>query len=147
MSHAALGTDLPAVDRRRRWWRFTRHYLEMVVAMLVGMGVLGGLLYVALAAAGIAYSSAQYPELASLEMAFTMSVGMATWMRYRGHGWIGILEMSGAMFAPAVVLFPLLWLGVMAGESVTMFMHVAMLPLMLVVMLVRRYEYMGASLP
>ncbi len=104
--------------------------------MLVGMGVLGTLLHVALAAAGIAYSVARYPGLASFEMALTMSVGMAAWMRYRGHGWIGILEMSGAMFA-------LLWLGVMAGESVTMFMHVAMLPLMLVAMLVRRHEYMG----
>jgi hypothetical protein len=45
-----------------------------------------------------------------LEMAATMSVGMVAWMRHRGHGWASNLEMASAMFAPAVALFPLMYL-------------------------------------
>jgi hypothetical protein len=39
--------------RRRRWSRFALHYLEMVVAMLVGMLLLGPALRVVLGAAGL----------------------------------------------------------------------------------------------
>jgi len=123
-------------------WPFIRHYLEMVVAMFVGMAVLGAALRGALALAGLEYPS-QYPELASLVMAFEMSVGMVVWMRYRGHGWASTLEMAGAMFAPAIVLFPLLWLNVISGESLLLLEHLAMFPLMLLVMLRRRSEYGG----
>ena len=59
---------------------FIRHYVEMLIAMFVGMGVLGG----GVAAAGVDVEPA---ELALLWMAFTMSVPMVAWMRYRGHGW------------------------------------------------------------
>jgi hypothetical protein len=82
-----------------RRWRFLRHYLEMVAAMLVGMVVLGAALRGVLALAGLRYP-VQYPELVALEMAATMSVGMVTWMRHRGHGWASTLEMAGAMFVP-----------------------------------------------
>jgi hypothetical protein len=121
-------------------WRFFRHYLEMVVAMFVGMAVLGAALRGILAVAGLEYPS-ESPELISLEMAFTMSAGMVVWMRHRGHGWASTLEMAGAMFAPVVVLFPLLWLGVISGESLLTLEHIAMLPLMYLVMLRRRSEY------
>jgi hypothetical protein len=80
-------------------WRFLRHYLEMVAAMLVGMVVLGAAMGGVLALAGLQFP-AQYPELVALEMAFTMSTGMVAWMRHRGHGWASTLEMAGAMFAP-----------------------------------------------
>jgi flagellar biosynthetic protein FliP len=70
-----------------------------------------------------------------------MSVGMLVWMRVRGHGWAGSLEMCGAMFAPLAVLFPLLWLDVVDADSMIVLEHVVMLPLMLVVMLSRRNEY------
>jgi flagellar biosynthetic protein FliP len=116
----------------------------MVVAMLVGMVVLGAALRGVLAVAGVEYPT-QYPELMALEMAFTMSVGMVAWMRHRGHGWTSTLEMVGAMFAPAVALIPLLWLGVLAGDSLLMLEHVAMFVLMFLVMLRRRAEYGGAS--
>jgi hypothetical protein len=121
-------------------WHFFRHYLEMVVAMFVGMAVLGAALRGILAFAGLEYP-AEFPELISLEMAFTMSAGMVVWMRHRGHGWASTLEMAGAMFTPAVVLFPLLWLGVISGESLLTLEHIAMLPLMYLVMLRRRSEY------
>jgi hypothetical protein len=49
--------------------------------------------------------------------------------------------MAGAMFAPAIALFPLLWLGVVSGDSLLLLEHVAMFPLMFLVMLRRRGEY------
>lgn len=53
--------------------------------------------------------------------------------------------MCAAMFAPAVPLFPLLWLGAIDGEALMMLAHVAMFPLMLAVMLRRRDEYAGCA--
>lgn len=125
-------------------WRFLRHYLEMVAAMLIGMVVLGAALRGVLALAGLRYPT-QYPELVALEMAATMSAGMVVWMRHRGHGWASTLEMVGAMFAPAVVLVPLLWLGVIAGDALLLLEHLAMFPLMFLVMWRRRADYGGSS--
>jgi hypothetical protein len=113
----------------------------MVVAMAVGMLVFGALIRGGLSLAGFELSATRHPELACLEMAFSMSAGMALWMWRRGHGRAGTLEMSGAMFVPALVLFPLLWLGVVTPGSLTVLEHLAMLPLMLLVMLRRRAEY------
>jgi flagellar biosynthetic protein FliP len=112
----------------------------MVVAMFVGMIVVGAAIGGVLALAGLEFP-ARYPELVSLEMAFDMSVGMIVWMRHRGHGWASTLEMAGAMFAPAVVLFPLLWLDVISADSLHLLEHLAMLPLMYLIMLRRRGEY------
>jgi flagellar biosynthetic protein FliP len=121
-------------------WRFLRHYLEMVAAMFVGMVVLGATVRGVLAFTGREFPP-QYPELVSLEMAFDMSVGMVAWMRHRGHGWPSTLQMAGAMFAPAVALLPLLWLGLIADESLLVLEHLAMFPLMFLVMRRRRAEY------
>jgi hypothetical protein len=120
---------------------FVRHYLEMVAAMLVGMLVLGGIVRGAAALAGVEYTMDLYPEVMTLEMAATMALGMAAWMRFRGHAWPGTLEMSGAMFVPAIVLIPLLWAGVLNAGSLMLAEHVVMFPLMLLVMLRRRAEY------
>jgi hypothetical protein len=46
--------------------------------------------------------------------------------------------MAGAMFAPAVALVPLLWLGAIAGDALLVLDHLAMFPLMFLVMLRRR---------
>jgi hypothetical protein len=124
-------------------WRFLRHYLEMVAAMVVGMVVVGAALRGVLALAGLRFPA--NPELVGLEMAFDMSVGMVAWMRHRGHGWAGALEMAGAMFAPLAVLVPLLWLGAMTGDALLAIQHLAMLPLMFLVMLRRRADHGGPS--
>jgi len=116
----------------------------MVAAMFVGMVVLGAAVRGVLALAGLQYP-AQRPELAALEMAFDMSVGMVAWMRHRGHRWASTLEMAGAMVAPTVVLLPLLWLGVIAGDALLVLEHLAMFPLMYLVMLRRHAEYGGSS--
>jgi hypothetical protein len=121
-------------------WRFLRHYLEMVAAMLVGMVVVGAAVRGVLTLAGLELPT-RYPELLALEMAFDMSVGMVAWMRYRGHGRASTLEMAGVMFAPAIGLFPLLWLGVLSGEGLLVVQHLAMLPLMYLVMFYRRAEF------
>ncbi|TCK27872.1 hypothetical protein [Pseudonocardia endophytica] len=121
--------------------RFVLHYVEMVVAMLVGMVVLGGLLRVGLAMAGVGYSMERFPEVTIVEMAVTMIVGMAAWMRFRGHGWPGTLEMSAAMALPAIVVLVPVWLGVLDAGTAMAVEHVAMFALMFLVMLRRRGEY------
>ncbi|MFC6083254.1 hypothetical protein [Sphaerisporangium aureirubrum] len=119
------------------WLRFTLHYIEMIVAMFVGMFALGMLR----SAAGLDLSHAEHPELGYLLMAFDMSVGMTVWMRFRGHSWRHTLEMCATMFLPVVPLFPLLWLGAIDGGTMMVLAHVAMFPLMLAVMLLRRSDH------
>ncbi|GIH22274.1 hypothetical protein Aph01nite_05840 [Acrocarpospora phusangensis] len=122
------------------WLRFAIHYIEMIVAMFVGMFALGFLQ----SAVGIGSHSGHggRPDLGYLLMAFNMCVGMALWMRFRKHAWRPILEMCSAMFLPAVPLFPLLWLDVIDGDTLMIASHVAMFPLMLGAMFLRRAEYM-----
>lgn len=130
-------TAKTAARPRSGWLRFTLHYIEMIIAMFVGMYALGFLQ----SAVGLGVSHAQYPELGYLVMALNMSIGMAAWMRFRGHAWRPTLEMCAAMFVPVVPLFPLLWTGVIDGGGLMLFAHVAMFPLMLGAMLLRRAEY------
>jgi hypothetical protein len=132
-----------APTRRRHWGRFALHYSEMVVAMFAGMGIFAVVESGILAVAGAEFSYTDHPALGSLIMVAYMAAGMGIWMRIRRHGWAGILEMSAVMFAPAVLLFPLLWLGVISAGSLSALMHTLMLPLMLAVMLRRRAEYGG----
>jgi len=121
--------------------RFLWHYVEMIIAMVVGMLVLGAARAGLFALLGVELSSATQPEIAALLMAFDMSVGMVVWMRFRGHGWPASLEMVAAMFAPVVLLAPFTLAGILSGHALMMTMHIAMLPLMLAVMLRRREEY------
>ncbi|WP_141579022.1 hypothetical protein [Actinomadura sp. WMMA1423] len=130
---------------RHGWGHFARHYVEMVIAMAVGMLVLGAAVRGVLALAGTGLSLERNPEAVSLEMAFDMSAGMLVWMRVRGHGWAASLEMCAAMFAPLAALLPLLWLDVVTPGSLMALEHVLMLPLMLAVMLRRRDEYAHRS--
>jgi flagellar biosynthetic protein FliP len=73
-----------------------------------------------------------------------MTIPMVGWMRHRAHGWRPTWEMAGSMIAPTVVAIALLWSGVLSdGHTALMIQHVAMLPAMLAVMLLRRDEYTG----
>jgi hypothetical protein len=121
---------------------FIRHYLEMVVAMVVGMVALAPLWSAAGDAMG--WSAAlDRPEPAVLVMATNMTFAMCAWMRYRGHGWRATAEMAAAMYLPFLVLFPPLWLGVLSPGALTFAGHVLMLPAMAGVMLLRPSEYIG----
>jgi hypothetical protein len=115
-------------------WRLPRHYLEMVTAMLAGMVILGAALRGVLALAALRYPTA-FSELVAVEMA-AMAAGMVAWMRHRGHRQAPTLAMTGAMVAPAVVLVPLRWLGLLAGQALVVLEHLAML----LVLLRRRVE-------
>ncbi len=125
----------PARTRGRHAWHLVRHYLEMVVAMLVGMVVLGPaeqLVWPALTARA---------DVGVLVMATNMSIGMGAWMRFRGHSWRGIAEMSASMYLPFVVLLVPLWTGAMGEHAVMGWGHVLMFPAMALAMLLRPSEY------
>ena len=79
-----------------------------------------------------------------LGMAFTMSVPMAAWMRYRGHGWAPVWEMTASMFVPSFAAIGLLWAGTVEGaDALLLIQHIGMFPSMLAVVLFRLAEYTG----
>jgi hypothetical protein len=136
----------PAVQKRERDYRpagrFIRHYVEMLVAMAVGMAVLAPLWSLALAPLGVELTD--HTALHAMVMATDMSVGMSAWMRWRGHGWRSVGEMSAAMYVPfAAVLVPY-WLGALTADGVMLAGHLLMLPAMVIAMLARRDGYTGA---
>ncbi|MCW2683426.1 MAG: hypothetical protein JWP33_1339 [Blastococcus sp.] len=140
MTTPTLSPTIPATPVHehsvgRAVWHFVRHYFEMVVAMVVGMyglGSLEGLLWPALTLGA---------DVGVMVMATNMSIGMAAWMRVRGHSWRGIAEMSASMYLPFVVLLVPYWAG-LAGEGVLMtWGHLLMLPSMALAMLLRAAEY------
>jgi hypothetical protein len=111
-------------------YSFLRHYIEMVIVMFLGMGVV-------MALAGMPEAD----TVALLYMGASMTVPMVAWMRVRGHGWRPSLEMGAAMMAPTVVAMGLVGTveyGLLMGVE-----HVAMLLAMLGAMLYRRDEYSG----
>jgi hypothetical protein len=129
-----------------RTMHFVRHYTEMVVAMFLGMFALGMPLAALLGVVGIDVSAwrTDAQELLLLGMAFTMSVPMAAWMRYRGHGWAPVWEMTASMFVPSFAAIGLRWAGsVDDTEALLVIQHVGMFPSMLAVMLLRLDEYTG----
>ncbi|MDF2739185.1 MAG: hypothetical protein K0S88_551, partial [Actinomycetia bacterium] len=120
--------------------RFVGHYLEIVVAAVAGMVVLGPAESMLLNPIGWAEVVAN-SEAATLVMATNMTVAAAAWMRFRGHGWAAIAEMAVAMYAPFVVLFPPLWLGVLSATGLMVLGHVLMLLAIATAMLRRRHQY------
>jgi hypothetical protein len=114
--------------------KFAGHYLEMVVAMFVGMVALSPLW--SMAVPGLS----GHPDAAAMVMATDMSIGMALWMRIRKHGWLHIGEMCAAMVAPFVVLLVPYWMGVISGDMLMTAGHVLMFPAMLVPMLRHRQD-------
>jgi hypothetical protein len=120
--------------------RFVRHYLEIVAATVAGMVVLGPAESMLLNPIGWAGLLA-HPETYALVMATNMTVAMAAWLRFRRHGWAATAEMAVAMYAPFMVLFPPLWLGVLSVTGLMVLGHVLMLFAIAAVMLRRRDEY------
>lgn len=122
---------------------FWRHFVEMSMAMWVGMGL--GALFFGLLFAAFGTSRDQirlhHAALLVLLMGFEMIAGMVAWMRYRGHGWRGCAEMAGAMVAPAIPLIACLQLHVL-GFGATNGLYMASMPVaMLALMFYRRREY------
>jgi hypothetical protein len=131
MTTETLSTAAPTHSRGHR----VRHYLEMVVAMLAGMFVLGpleGLVWPALTAR---------PDVRMTVMATNMSIGMAAWMWFRGHSWRGIAEMSASMYLPFAVLLVPFWAGAIGEHTLMTWGHLLMLPAMALGLLLRPDEY------
>jgi flagellar biosynthetic protein FliP len=79
--------------------------------------------------------------LRALVMTANMTIGMAVWMRHRGHGWGTIAEMSAAMFVPLGILIVPFWAGALSGAALIGLMHLLMFPAMAIAMQHRRAEY------
>ena len=122
---------------------FLRHYGEMILAMYGGMIGLGALFALILAGLGTTPEAVRYdlPVLFALVMCFNMTAGMVFWMRHRGHSRSRIVEMAGAMVAPAIAAIVLFWTGAVEAGAVCPIECIAMVPAMLAAMLVRRDEY------
>lgn len=125
---ALSGTVRPRT-RTRAALRFAGHYLEMVVAMMVGMAVLAPLWR--LAWPGLA----DQPDLETITMALDMTLAMGAWMRLRGHGWAHITRMCVAMDLGFVLVLPAYWAGALSAEAMTSLGHGLMLVLMFAAML------------
>lgn len=136
----------PAETRPPRFGHhpLVRHYLEMVVAMIVGMAVLGGLVSLVFAAAGCS-DLLHHVGIRATVMATDMTIGMSAYMLYRGHRWPAIAEMSLAMYVPLLVMLVPYLLGAIPGSVVLGPMHLLMLPAMAIVMLRRPDEYIHCA--
>ena len=125
-------------------WRFVRHLMEMVVAMMIGMGVLG----LALAALGEPPGYANLLVEYGLMGAF-MAAPMVAWMRFRGHPWSDGAEMTAAMVVPMLALALPVELGAgvpgLNEGSLMVLSHVAMIGGMVALMFYRFGRYAHAS--
>jgi hypothetical protein len=127
----------------RSAWRFTRHYIEMVIAMFAGMIILGLPIEGALRAMGTSSSAIEdsAPAMMLLEMATIMTIPMVAWMRHHGHGWRPCNEMAASMFLPTFGAIILMWTGAIGFTMAMALEHAVMLPAMLIAMLLRIDEY------
>lgn len=111
--------------------RFFGHFIEMQLAMMVGMA-LGGPL-------GI--STIGSTELRALAWLLVMTVPMVAWMRFRGMSLRSSVEMSVAMAVPTLAVLPLFWGGLLTRGAVITIEHMSMAPAMLAIMAYRRHDY------
>ncbi len=91
--------------------RFILHYLEMQVAMEVGM-ILFSLALLGLNASPANKAAfARGTDLWILGHGLFMAAPMVAWLVLRRHGWRHSLEMGASMIVPAALVILLCWLG------------------------------------
>lgn len=118
--------------------RFAWHFVQMFIAMMLGMLPL----FAVLSLLGIYDLSDRQPELFASLMALSMVLPMAAWMRLRmGHGWSRTTEMSLAMVAPTAVVVPLCLAGFLPHSAAVVTSHVLMPVAMLTDMAYRWRDY------
>lgn len=125
---------------------FARHSAEMVIAMFLGMIVLGTPAGWALGALDSGWTDlrAEAPAAMLGLMAFTMTVPMSAWMYRRGHGLRPNLEMAASMIVPTIGVIGLPAAGLVEDIGALLVIeHVVMLAGMFVVMALRPEEYSG----
>jgi hypothetical protein len=134
----------PVLGRARGTGRFIRHFIEMIVVMMLGMCALGGAfaaLHNVLFGNGFADAWRDHVGLATFAMAFNMTVPMVLWMHHRGHSWERGGEMAIAMILPALPPLVLYSVGVIPARGVLGLQMMLMIPAMLAAMLYRKQEY------
>jgi hypothetical protein len=137
---ATISLDSGLAGRSGSKRAFARHFGEMLLAMFLGMGVLGGLAALGFAAAG--GSSSDLPGgVRVMLMGVYMTVPMVLWMRYRGHSAARNAEMAMAMVVPTAAAAALAFAGALGTGAALGVQHVVMIPAMLGVMLWRYEEY------
>lgn len=133
-----------AHDREHRRRTFLRHLMEMIVAMMLGMCILGMAfrgIHTALFGGGFDAAWRQHTELAVFAMTFNMTLPMVLWMHHRSHTWERCGEMAGAMFLLALVVLVPFWAGAISSGVVLPLEMALMLPAMIGVMALRYDEY------
>jgi uncharacterized membrane protein YhaH (DUF805 family) len=140
MNHAAQAAVETAAGAGTSKLAFTRHFVEMVLVMFIGMGVFEGLAALGFAAADSSLS-AQSGELRVMLMGVSMTVPMIAWMAHRGHSASRNAEMAISMIAPTLLAGALAWTGAIGTATAFGIQHVVMMPAMLAVMLWRYDEY------
>jgi hypothetical protein len=125
-------------------WRFARHLLEMVLAMMVGMAVLGLALWALGEPPGYANLLVEYGLRGAC-----MAAPMVAWMRHRRHPWRDGGEMTAAMLAPMLALAAPVELGVavsgLSEGSLMVISQVAMIAGMVALMIYRFERYARGS--
>jgi len=132
--------------RPSRTRTFLRHLLEMTVAMMLGMCILGMAfrgIHLAVFGSGFDAAWREHTELAVFAMTFNMTLPMVAWMHHRGHSRECGGEMAAAMFVLALALLVPFWLGIISARVVLPLEMALMIPAMVVVMLYRIDEYAG----
>jgi len=138
---AAHASRVPRMARRVA--RFALHFVEMVLAMELGMVALCGLDTGILRPAGLNLTG-RSPEMDALAMAVYMAAPMAAWMRLRGHGWGHAAEMAGAMVVPFAGAVALRAAGLLSRAEMMAFGNDLMWIAMVGVILFRCGHYTGA---
>jgi hypothetical protein len=132
----------------RQSWNFTRHFLEMCIAMCAGGAILSLIVFGIPALIGASDLRVQFPELGLILIAILLVLPMAAWMRFRGMEWRPILEMSAVPIGLSIVLIGLSWLGVASASTLQItfgsFCGISCVG-MFVVMLFRLDLYTGRS--
>jgi hypothetical protein len=119
---------------------FARHFGEMVLAMLLGMAVLGGLARLGFAAAGGSLTE-QSAAFRVVLMGLEMTVPMVAWMIHRGHAAARNVEMAASMIVPSLIAAALAAAGTLDVSGAMAVQHAVMIPAMLGVMLWRYDDY------
>ena len=126
---------------------FVRHFVEMLLAMLAGMAVVGLPLAGVLALAGTSWASAERdaPALIALAMGLAMTVPMAAWMLHRAIPRPRVVEMVAVMAAVTAAVMALEAAGALTPKEAVDAQHPAMIGAMLAAMLARRKTYSRAG--
>lgn len=143
--------SIPAQDHKIRSsgakvGRFSLHYLEMVLAMMVGMPILFSLRSVIPETSSYTAIFVRGTNLYDLARIVFMTVPMVAWMIVRGHGWRYSAEMAFAMSAPLIAVIAVRLLGIGASQEwLIQAGYLGMFLGMLIAMLYRRDHYTGKA--